>query len=166
MDKTGIYTIIVISLVIVAVIAYFVGSMKVPEVKTVEKYIPGKEVVKYTPGQEKIITRVERYPVYIQVKPETKDSGLTSQFDTTVVVKDGYVQVRGTTRPAVETIDLEVIPILNIREIYRVDTLDRLRVDTLLVEKTIKIDPPFYETWWFGSLITGAVGVAAIILSK
>lgn len=166
MDKTGIYVVIAISLVVVAVIAYYMGSTKDPEVIIKEKYIKGAETTKYIPGQVIETIRVERYPVYIEVKPESKDSGLTSQFDTTVVVKEGFVQVRGTTRPAVQSIELEVIPIINIREIFRVDTLDRLRIDTLLVEKTIIEQPPFYETWWFGSFVTGAIAITTIILSK
>lgn len=144
---------------------------------SVRQETPNKETREYKEGKpDTVIVQGDPDTVYfsrvyekiVQVPVEKivsfgKDS---SKTDTTINLGNGKLTLGLTTYPAIESLKLDIDLLTVDREIFRTDTIKVTRIDTLNITKEIYIEPAWYETWWFGSIITTAVGITAIILGK
>ena len=92
-----------------------------------------------------------------------KDS---SRVDSTIYLTEGQLSLGVTTFPAVDSMRFDIELLQVNREIFRVDTLKLTRVDTLVISEETLIEPAWYETWWFGSLVTGIAGLTVIVAGK
>lgn len=104
--------------------------------------------------------------VYVPVEKIVRYGQDSSRFDTVIVADHALISVGATTFPAIDSLRLDVASIFSYPEITKTDTIKITRVDTLNITKEIYNEPAWYETWWFGSIITTAVGITAIILGK
>lgn len=141
---------------------------KKPNPKEIWDYKEGKPDTVFVKGDPDTVYFSRVYEKIVQVPVEKiisfgKDS---SKTDTTLNLENGTLTLGLTTYPAIESLKLDIDLLTVDREVIRVDTFKVTRVDTLNITKEILIEPSWYETWWFGSLLTTAVGITAIILGK
>ena len=139
-----------------------------PNPKEVREYKEGTPDTVFVKGDPDTVFFSRVYEKIVQVPVEKivsfgRDS---SKTDTTVNLENGTLTLGLTTYPAIESLKLDIDLLTVDREIVRVDTFKVTRVDTLNITKEVSIEPAWYETWWFGSLLTTAVGITAIILGK
>jgi len=156
----GIILFIVVILVLI--------TNKKPNPKEIWEYKEGKPDTVFVEGEPDTVFFSRVYEKIVQVPVEKivsygKDS---SKTDTTVNFDNGKLTLGLTTYPAIESLKLDIDLLTVDREIVRVDTLMVTRVDTLNITKEFYIEPEWYESWWFGSIITATAGVMAIILGK
>ncbi len=141
---------------------------KKPNPKEIWDYKEGKPDTVFVKGDPDTVYFSRVYEKIVQVPVEKiisfgEDS---SKTDTTINLDNGTLTLGLTTYPAIESLKLDIDLLTVDREIVRVDTFKVTQVDTLNITKEILIEPSWYETWWFGSLLTTAVGITAIILGK
>lgn len=113
-------------------------------------------------------TKIERipYPVYIE-----RPQGIKFGSDSThYKIKNEHGSVDVTTFPATDSIRLEIEPVVIVKYIERVDTLQLTRIDSVYVQRvdtlkiTTKADRPFYDHWEFGAVGATIVGIITAIL--
>ncbi|MBN8545779.1 MAG: hypothetical protein J0L60_06565 [Ignavibacteria bacterium] len=155
-----------IILLLVTVLVLITGRK--PNPKEVREYKEGTPDTVFVKGDPDTVFFSRVYEKIVQVPVEKivsfgRDS---SKTDTTVNLENGTLTLGLTTYPAIESLKLDIDLLTVDREIVRVDTFKVTRVDTLNITKEVSIEPAWYETWWFGSLLTTAVGITAIILGK
>lgn len=139
-----------------------------PNSQITREYKEGKPDTVIVQGDPDTVYFSRVYEKIVQVPVEKivsfgKDS---SKTDTTINLDNGKLTLGLTTYPAIESLKLDIDLLTVDREIFRTDTIKVTRIDTLNITKEIYIEPAWYETWWFGSIITTAVGITAIILGK
>lgn len=156
----GIILFIVVILVLI--------TNKKPNPKEIWEYKEGKPDTVFVYGEPDTVYFSRVYEKIVEVPVEKIVSyGMdSSKTDTTVNLENGKLTLGLTTYPAIDSLKLDIDLLTVDREVIRVDTFKVTRVDTLNITKEIYIEPAWYETWWFGSLLTTAVGITAIILSK
>lgn len=141
---------------------------KKPNPKEIWDYKEGKPDTVFVQGDPDTVYFSRVYEKIVQVPVEKiisfgEDS---SKTDTTINLDNGTLTLGLTTYPAIESLKLDIDLLTVDREIVRADTIKITRVDTLNITKEFYIEPAWYETWWFGSIITATAGVMAIILGK
>lgn len=156
----GIILFIVVILVLI--------TNKKPNPKEIWEYKEGKPDTVFVKGDPDTVYFSRVYEKIVQVPVEKivsfgRDS---SKTDTTINLDNGKLTLGLSTYPAIDSLKLDIDLLTVDREVIRVDTLKVTRTDTLNITKEIYIEPAWYESWWFGSLLTTAVGVTAIILGK
>lgn len=156
-----------IILLVVGVLVWLTTSKK-PNAKEFIEYKEGKPDTVFVYGKPDTVFISRFFEKVITVPAEKiinygKDS---SKVDTTVTLDNGYLTLGVTTYPAIESLKLDIDVLTVDREVLRVDTLKILQVDTLNITKEITIGPEWYESWWFGSLVTASIGIAAIVAGK
>lgn len=139
-----------------------------PGPQVTQEYKEGKPDTVFVKGDPDTVYFSRVYEKIVQVPVEKiisfgEDS---SKTDTTISLENGKLTLGLTTYPAIDSVKLDIGLLTFDREIIRVDTLKVTRVDTLNITKEFYIEPSWYESWWFGSILTTAVGITAIILSK
>lgn len=139
-----------------------------PNSQITREYKEGKPDTVIVQGDPDTVYFSRVYEKIVQVPVEKivsfgKDS---SKTDTTINLDNGKLTLGLTTYPAIESLKLDIDLLTVDREVIRVDTFKVTRVDTLNITKEFYIEPSWYETWWFGSILTTAVGITAIILGK
>lgn len=156
----GIILFIVVILVLI--------TNKKPNPKEIWEYKEGKPDTVFVYGEPDTVyfSRVYEKIVQVPVEKIVSYGEDSSKTDTTINLDNGKLTLGLTTYPAIDSLKLDIDLLTVDREIIRVDTFKVTRVDTLNITKEIYIEPAWYETWWFGSILTTAVGVTAIILSK
>lgn len=156
----GIILFIVVILVLI--------TNKKPNPKEIWEYKEGKPDTVFVEGEPDTVffSRVYEKIVQVPVEKIVSYGEDSSKTDTTINLDNGKLTLGLTTYPAIDSLKLDIDLLTVDREILRVDTIKVTRVDTLNITKEFYIEPAWYETWWFGSLLTTAVGITAIILSK
>lgn len=141
---------------------------KKPNPKEIWEYKEGKPDTVFVYGEPDTVyfSRVYEKIVQVPVEKIVSYGEDSSKTDTTINLDNGKLTLGLTTYPAIDSLKLDIDLLTVDREIVRVDTFKVTRVDTLNIIKEFYIEPAWYESWWFGSILTTAVGITAIILGK
>ncbi len=136
--------------------------------KVTQEYKEGKPDTVFVKGDPDTVYFSRVYEKIVQVPVEKivsfgKDS---SKTDTTINLDNGKLTLGLTTYPAIDSLKFDIDLLTVDREIVRVDTFMVTRVDTLNITKEVRIEPAWYESWWFGSIITATLAITAIISGK
>jgi hypothetical protein len=157
-----------IILLLVGLLVWFSIINNNPGQKISREYIKGKPDTVFVKGETDTVYFSRVYEKSVQVPLEKivsygKDS---SKTDTTINLDNGKLTLGLTTYPAIDSLKLDIDLLTVDREILRVDTFKVTRVDTVDITKETYIEPAWYESWWFGSLLTTVVGITAVIFGK
>ncbi len=156
----GIILFIVVILVLI--------TNKKPNPKEIWEYKEGKPDTVFVYGEPDTVYFSRVYEKIVQVPVEKiisfgEDS---SKTDTTINLDNGKLTLGLTTYPAIDSLKLDIDLLTVDREVIRVDTLKVTRTDTLNITREIRIEPAWYESWWFGSIVTAILTITAIITGK
>ncbi|MCA0387925.1 MAG: hypothetical protein LCH52_05465 [Bacteroidetes bacterium] len=165
MDK-GFWVVLMLIALIVAVLVF-----------TKVKRVPGKETKEFKTGKQDTVfvqgkpdtvffSRVFEKIVHVPVEKIIRYGSDSSKVDTTFSLQDGEIDLGVTTYPAVDSLKFDIELLTVNREIVRVDTVKLTRVDTLVITRETVIEPAWYESWWFGSLVTAGAGITLILTGK
>ena len=127
-----------------------------PEIttKTETTYSPGKTEQLYKQGKDSITTKTKSLHATSILRPSAADS--TYNFTS----EDSSYKLSVNLQPATDgNLSMDYFLSLTSEDLIRIDTIYQLRVDTLKINETIyeKEDPPFYNTFLFGAVITGTI---------
>jgi hypothetical protein len=168
-NNKGFFIVLAIIFLLVGALVYkSVTDRTITNTTIKEELKQGKPDTVFVAGKPDTVflSRIYEKVIRVPVENITNYARDSSKTDTTVVLQNGTINIGITTYPAIESLKLDIDLLTIDREIYRIDTLKMLRVDTLNITKEIKTEPSWYETWWFGSIITGATALTIAILSK
>lgn len=164
----GFWITVGIILLLVGVLAWVTIKNNNPGPKVTQEYKKGKPDTVFVKGDPDTVyfSRVYEKIVQVPVEKIVSFGEDSSKTDTTINLDNGTLTLGLTTYPAIESLKLDIDLLTVDHEIVRADTIKITRVDTLNITKEFYIEPAWYETWWFGSIITATAGVMAIILGK
>jgi hypothetical protein len=161
--------IIYIAVIIIVLSVLFVlfrpikSSAPKTESKTETIYSTGKTEQTYKKGKDSITTSSKFFHVKSVIKPLLKDSRFSlSKSDS---LYDLSINIKPETD---SSFALEYFLELTSKDLIRIDTIYQLRVDTLKIKQTIteRIEPPFYNTFLFGAIVTGSIILLLTILLR
>jgi len=124
------------------------------ETKTETTYSTGKTEQHYKQGKDSITTKTKSIHSKVILKPSEKDSSY--HFAKT----DSLYNLSVNIKPETDTsLTLEYFLELTSKDLIRIDTIYQLRIDTLKIKQTITeiIEPPFYNTFLFGAVVTSSI---------
>ncbi len=133
------------------------------ESKTDSTYSIGKTQQLYKKGKASIITKAKTFHTKTKITAPGKDSTYT------YTKKDSLYNLDINIKPVADgQLSLEYFLNLTSKSLFRVDTIYQLRVDTIKIKQTIiqTINPPFYNTFWFGAAAAAAVILLIINFMK
>jgi hypothetical protein len=171
------YSWVLILLSLVIGIVYYLTSCNSKPIANKIEYIKGNNSITLVKGDRDSIVKTGMpdtvikyisYPIYIE-RPKPIQYGKDSSIYS---VKNNNGTVEVTTYPVTDSIRIDIQPIIIEKQIKQIDTLLITQIDTLKIirvdkiKETIVQSPEFYETWWFGSIITGLSATVIIILAK
>ncbi len=133
------------------------------ETKTETTYSTGKTEQLYKKGKDSITTKTKSIHNKIILHLSAADS--TYKYS----IADSSCNLSLNIQPASDgNLSMDYFLNLTSKELVRIDTIYQLRVDTLKIKQTIseRIDPPFYNTFLFGAVITGTVILLLTILIR
>ncbi len=135
------------------------GSKEGSRIETT--YSTGKTEQLYKKGKDSITTNTKSNHSKIILKPSEKDSSY--RFAKSDSLYDLSINIKLEND---SSFALEYFLDLTSKDMVRIDTIYQLRVDTLKIKETIfeRIEPPFYNTFLFGSLTTALVIILIIQL--
>ncbi len=155
--------IIILSFVVFVLFRPIKNTTQNEETKTETTYSTGKTEQLYKKGKDSISTKTESFHNKAIIKYSPKDTTYTfakldSLYNLSVNIKP----------EADSTFTLEYFLDLISKDLVRIDTIYQLRVDTLKIKETIseRIEPPFYNTFLFGAVVTGTVILLLTILLR
>ena len=154
----GAVTVILLGLSMVIYFKYVVNKPVVTEDKIYKK---GNESTQLIKGEMKVEIQKESFSDSIKVFRQPIHSPTTEKNNS--VVEKVFSDSSYNLKIMIEAADLPDslllsynLEILN-KNFFRVDTLRIFRVDTLLIEKVVYKEKPFYKSFWFGAGVGAAV---------
>ncbi|MHB1688788.1 MAG: hypothetical protein ACYCVH_15650 [Ignavibacteriaceae bacterium] len=143
-------------------IIYFLKTNRTKqEAKSETTYSTGKTEQLYKKGKDSIITETKNFHSSANLASSAEDS--TYNF----IKEDSSYKLSINIKPAEDgNLLMDYFLDLTSKELVRIDTIYKLRVDTLKIKKTIteRIEPPCYNTFLFGALTTTLVIILIIQL--
>jgi|GEM_PF-4391212 len=134
------------------------------ETKTETTYTIGKTEQTYKKGRDSIAIESKTFHSTAILKHDLRSLGVgdTSAEDSLYkfTAKDSSYKLSINLKPAEDgNLTFDYFLDLASKTLVRIDTLYQIRVDTLRIKETIiqKVEQPFYNTFIFGAIITGAV---------
>ena len=146
--------IIILSFVLFVLFCSIKNTTQNEETKTETTHSTGKTEQLYKKGKDSVSTKTESFHNKAIIKYSPKDTKYA------FVKSDSLYNLSVNIKPEADsTFTLEYFLDLISKDLVRIDTIYQLRVDTLKIKQTIteRINPPFYNTFLFGSIVTGAV---------
>ncbi len=140
-------------------------NKSVPEIqtKTEISYSPGKTQQLYKQGKDSITTKTKSLHENIILQPPAKDSSYTftnadSSYNLSLNLKPDTAG----------NLLMDYFLDIKTKDLVRIDTIFLTRTDTLKIKQTIteRIEPPFYNTFLFGAVVTGSIILLLTILIR
>lgn len=163
----GAVTVILLGLSIVIYFKYIVKKPVVTENKIYKKGIESAQLIK---GKTKEEIKKENFSDSVKIFSQVNHSPTTDKKNS--VVEKIFCDSSYNLKIKIEAADLPDslllsydLEILN-KSFFRVDTLRIFRVDTLLIEKVVYKEEPFYKSFWFGTGFGAAVVGLIVYLVK
>lgn len=166
MKVTGTWVMAGIILLLVGALVWIITSQ--PDRKETREYKEGKpDTVTVVKIDTVTVMQKVKEKVFVPVEKIVRYGEDSSRIDTSIVMKDSVkVHFAGTTFPAIDSLSFDISVDVPLREIFRDVTNTIKQTDTLTILKETRIEPAWYETWWFGSLVTAIAALTAIITGR
>ena len=164
--KQKLFYIVIIAIVLSVLFSLFRPMKKsVPEkqIKTETTYSPGKTQQLYKQGKDSVTTKTKSLHEKIILHHSAEDS--TFKYSTA----DSSSKLSLIIQPAADgNLAVDYFLDLTTKDLVRIDTIIQTRIDTLKIKQTIteRIDPPFYNTFLFGAVVTGSIILLLTILLR
>ena len=133
------------------------------ETKTEIAYSTGKTKQFYKKGKDSITTKTKSIHSMLTLKPSAADSSYI------FTNSDSSYKLSINIQPSTDgNLSMEYFLDLISKGLIRIDTIYQFRVDTLKIKQTIteRIEPPFYNTFLFGAVVTGTIILLLTILLR
>jgi len=128
------------------------------------KYKKGIETIEYKKGKDILVINHLQYHKKDSIK-KNKSEKMFIRKDST---KDYDITFNIKSIENPDSIDFEYFLNIKSKELTHIDTLFKLRIDTLTIDKieTKFQENPFYNTFWFGATVTSFVILLISLLIK
>ena len=165
MKNTILYLVIILIVLSVLFVLFHPIKKTEPNIMTKTKttFSTGKTEQTYKKGKDSITTKTKSIHNKVILKPFEKDSSYRfvksdSLYDLSIKIK----------HESDSSFTLEYFLELTTKDLIRIDTIYQLRVDTLKIKQTIteRINPPFYNTFLFGAVVSGSIILLLTILLR
>ena len=165
MKNTILYLVIILIVLSVLFVLFHPIKKTEPNIMTKTKttFSTGKTEQTYKKGKDSITTKTKSIHNKVILKPFEKDSSYRfvksdSLYDLSIKIK----------HESDSSFTLEYFLELTTKDLIRIDTIYQLRVDTLKIKETIseRIDPPFYNTFLFGAVVSSSIILLLTILLR
>ena len=147
---------ILLFLIIITGLLYLIphNHSRLEREKIVRLYSKGKTTRSYKKGKDSVKTVTKTTTDSAVIKPSRKDS----TYNYTKTDSNYTLQIKAKQK-ANGNLDLKYFLTVKAKQLIRIDTVFRFRVDTVKITKTIikKVAQPFYNTFIFGAIITGSI---------
>ena len=156
--------IIILSFVLFVLFCPIKKSISESQSKTETTYSAGKTQQLYKQGKDSITTKTKSLHEKIILHHSAEDS--TYKYSTAPGSPwfyqggDSSCKLSLIIQPAADgNLALDYFLDLTTKDLVRIDTIFLTRIDTLKIKQTITkiIEPPFYNTFLFGAVITGTI---------
>ncbi len=165
MNQKLFYIALIIIVLSVLFVLFRLIKKSIPEIqtKTETTYFPGKTQQLYKQGKGSITITTKSFHSSATLKSSADDS--TYNFTSG---DSSYKLSLNIQTSADSSLSLEYFLDITTKDIARIDTIFLSRIDTLKIKDTITIkqDPPFYNTFLFGAVITSTVILLLTILLR
>jgi len=129
--------------------------------KTETTYSPGNTQQLYKPGKDSVTTQTESLHEKVILRSSAEDSSYS------FTKSDSCYNLLVNLKPdSTGNLFMDYFLDITTKNLVRIDTIFQTRIDTLKIKQTIteRIDPPFYNTFLFGSITTALVIILIIQL--
>ncbi|MHB8579893.1 MAG: hypothetical protein ACYDA4_08530 [Ignavibacteriaceae bacterium] len=166
MKQKIIYIVIIIIVLSVLFVLFRPIKNSGPEkqIKTESTYIPGNTQQLHKQGKDSITTKTKSLHKKVILRSSAEDSSYTFTKAPAAAWSyqdgDSSYNLSINIKPAEDgNLSMDYFLDLTSKELIRIDTIYQLRIDTLKIKQTIteRIEQPFYNTFLFGVIVTGAV---------
>lgn len=149
-------TYIFISLILLTGLLYLIphNHSRIEKEEVVRLYSKGKTTQTYKKGKDSITITTKTITDSAVIKPIPKDS----TYNYTKTDSTYKLQIKAKQK-AEGNLDLKYFLTVKAKQLIRIDTVFKFRIDTVKITKTIikKVAQPFYNTFIFGAIITGSI---------
>jgi len=156
--------VIIIFLLIGVVVVYmfYHQQQKQVVIKTKTELVKGREEVSYVKGKEEKRKEEKRMMVRLRSPLSNKDSVAKINYADSTLTLTGELK-----KVAEDSVELFFDLTYFEKSFLRVDTIKIKQLDTLKIEteKILKEQIPFYEKFWFGGILGGALVLLIVIAS-
>ncbi len=117
----------------------------------------------YKQGKDSITTKTKSFHSFSILTPSAADTSYTFSAE------DSSYKLSLNLKPdSIGNISLDYFLTLTSKDLIRIDTIIQTRIDTLKIKEVLieKEDPPFYNTFIFGTIVTGSIILLLINILK
>ncbi|MHB8336859.1 MAG: hypothetical protein ACYDEE_05530 [Ignavibacteriaceae bacterium] len=162
--KQKIIYIVILIIVISVLFRPIKNSGPEKQIKTESTYIPGNTQQIHRQGKDSITTKTKSLHKKVILRSSAEDSTYSCAKNPAAAWfyqgGDSNYNLSININPAEDgKLSLDYFLDLTSKNLIRIDTIFQLRVDTLKIKEMIfeRSNPPFYNTFLFGVIVTGAV---------